>query len=150
MTPEEIRSAILADPNLKRLAELGADNQIAPLLPPDVVPTDFILTEGGVLNTFGIDRGTEILDGLDAASTANGKLGKQLKRLLKLMGKDGLNLAHKDAGPMLDQLAAANLITVAEAAQAKGLATRTTPQDVTKVSEALLPLRPDGKVGPLN
>lgn len=153
MTPEDIRTAVLANQALKSMAESGNDSGIAAAISATVT-RDFRLTSGYVLDLFGPLRGAAIMTGLRAASAVQSELGAALREILRLMDRDssdaGVNLGHPSMGTILAALVGASLVTQQEADTVAQLATKTVHPSVSEVSDALAVWRPNGIVGAIS
>lgn len=73
---------------------------------------------GAVLSALGADAGAAVLDKLEAASGQK----SPLKWAMKLLAADNLDIGNPQTRLQIDALAAASVLTVAQATTLKGLA----------------------------
>lgn len=144
MTPDEIRSRILASEQLKALAREGRDGDIArdPAM-AEATTVEYRLTSLGVLDLFGPVRGAAIMAGMRIAAQSNAVLAE----IVPHMDLGGVNVGHADAPTVFGLLVQAGICTQAEADAVLALAVRSIQPSVDEVSRALRQYRPLGKVG---
>ncbi|MEN9905523.1 MAG: hypothetical protein RLZZ555_2088 [Pseudomonadota bacterium] len=138
MTPEQLillRDAIAADPALSA-QPMNSDGAFAIAEAMNVfagqAPAETMITARTVLAQLGM-AGAVALDKLEAAAPHN----SVVKWAIKFLTTDGLDVGHPTSQSMLDQLAAANVLTAAEASSLKALALQ--PQ--TRAEALLAPWR---------
>lgn len=138
MTDDELRTlrdAIAADPVLAGLpmtsdgawAIADALNAVVGQAPgPRVVNARHVLAELGMAGALALDK-------LEAAGSSN----PVVKWAVRFLVGEGLDVGHPTSQSMLDQLAAANVLTAAEASSLKALAL----QSQTRAEALLSPWR---------
>lgn len=153
MTPDEIRTAILADPQLRTLAEAGNDDGVARELSTRAsgVPSGELYTERSMFAELGPVVADSILSKLEQFAASGNSGGSVVARGLKWLqpNNGGLDFQHPSLVQMLAGLHVAGVITADELAALRGLGLR--PQTIThqQVSRALKQWRPDGRPCPL-
>lgn len=154
MTPEAIRNAVLASPELKTLAEAGIDNQLAALLTeqqPAVPKPGTRIGELGIYNLLGPLDGEALLQGLEAVAQSQQPVAPVIKRILRwLQSPEGVDVGNESLQGQLQALADAGAVSPASAAALIAHGSHKPPITVDEVSAALLPFRPEGRVGPIN
>jgi hypothetical protein len=130
-----LQADIAADPALAK-QPMNSDGAYAIADAYNVVvgqaPAETIITARTVLAQLGM-AGAVALDKLEAAGSVN----PAVKWAVKFLTTDGLDVGHPTSQSMLDQLAAANVLTAAEASSLKALALQ--PQ--TRAEALLAPWR---------
>lgn len=148
MTPEEIRAAIAASPELQALAEAGNTQAIADALSAGrkrVVSR--IISARGIAAEFpGGPVAAEVvlmkLEGAAAAAQASNDpeqqvLGSLIARQLRFLAADGLDFGSAALRGMLDQFVGMGILTQAEVDGLKSLALVDDPITHTQVGHAL-------------
>lgn len=163
MDQTELRNYILADVALSGLAMQGRDLdiQLAMNAPTIMSSGEYYLSTRGVMDKFGAIRGATIVANMRQVAQVPSGLGPILAEALLWMdqttvnGQGGINIGHPDVPFLLDEMAVGGLLSSGEAAQLKALpeiqistSQQTFGQVVTtdEVTEALLPLRPNGRI----
>lgn len=133
MTPEDIRAAVTADQALLDMAAAGNTQGIADALSVGRtrVASRLISARGIAAGYPGGPAAAEVVllklegarDALMASADQSSKvLGSLLKRQLGFLAADGLDLGDAALRGMLDQFAAAGILTTDDAANLKALA----------------------------
>ena len=141
MTPLEIRQRVHANPALRSLAEIGADNEIGNRMAeqaPKPLQVDFKFLR----RTFGPRRAAAILKALRAVTGQDRDAVTELANDLRADGVDFNE--HPDLAVLL-----AMGCNAAEMTQLRSEATESKPIHANLISEALSPWRPEGKCGPV-
>ena len=153
MTPEQIRAAILADPQLRAAIEAGNDQAVADALTPQAtpVPTGELYTERALFAELGPLVGESVMSKLESFAATGNSGSSLVARGLRWLqpANGGLDFQNADVRLMLAGLQVAGILTVDEVAALNRLGTR--PGTVTpgQVGDAVAPWRPDGKIQPI-
>lgn len=141
MTPQEIRSAIDASPELQALAAARNDAAIAQALSIGrTALVSHFASERGVLERFagGPVAADAMLTKLEAFAASAHPLASIVQRALKFLAQtEGLDIGSPTTQALIAQLAAAGVITTAERDGLAAMATRPDPVPVGAVSAAL-------------
>lgn len=153
MTEAEIITAIKASPALLQLAVEGRDGEIAKAIAPESIPKPFVLTTAHILKEFNRTgsphAGGVMMKKLRDLATINDPLGNNTAEIVRLMDGDGWQLLDDATVPILQAWKALSVLTDAQIATIRDLATESVRPHFQEVSKALKPFRPDGKIGPL-
>lgn len=154
MTPDQIRSIILASEELKSLAREGRDGELARHAAlSESVGIEYRLTSRGVNDIFGLLRGAAIMAALRAKAQEATPAGVLISEMLSLMDirqigeNQGVDLNHADAPTLIGLLVSEGIITSDEAALVLGKARTLRQPSVDEISAALEEYRPNGQVG---
>lgn len=140
ITADKIREAIKSDPSLQNLAMVGDDTTLASQIVIREVK-EYRLTSGGVLDILGAIRGQEVMTKLRSSP--------DFAEIVRLMDRDGVNLAHKDSVVVSGAMLAAGIITEDEVKTIRRLPIAKVNPTAAEVSKALRPWRPGGTVNQL-
>lgn len=142
MTPQEIRTAIEADPALQALAAAGNTQAIADALSAGRTKVvSHFASERGILERFplGPIAGDALLTKLDAFAATAHPMASIVKRAMKFLGQpEGLDLGSPATQGLLDQLALGGVMTAEERAGLRAMATVADPVTHTDVGAALM------------
>lgn len=152
MTKDELIAAVLASPEAKAKADIGADADVAAIVSealPDIGKYTPI-TKRTIYGLFGLQRGVEIRLAIKAAGESNPVLAELLS-LLDDVASGGIDVGHRDAAKIMETLVQIGIIKQSEADTLNGLA-KTRPGRITadQVSAALAQFRPEGKAVAIN
>lgn len=138
MTPAQLaalRDYIAADATLLAMALAGQDNDLADAInarTATIIEQPFMIGERGIIAALGIIEGPVFLDALDtfAAATLPGDhplLAYQpgIKRAVKWLYGEGLDVGDSLTRQMLDVLASASVVTADSSAAIKATAEKT-------------------------
>lgn len=148
MTPDEIRAAIAASPELQTLAGAGNTQAIANALSANRkrVVSRIISARGIAAEYPGGPTAAEVvlmkLEGAAAAASASADqsqkvLGSLISRQLRFLAADGLDFGSVALRGMLDQFVAMGILSQAEVDGLKGMAMVDDPITHTQVGHAL-------------
>lgn len=146
MTPQQIRDAIAASPELQALAAVGNTQAIADALSVGRIRLNSrYITERGVIAALGTQHGEAFLQALEAFGVAVLPGGHPLqadqagiKRVLSwLKAGEGIELGEPQAQTLLGVLGAVGAVDAAHAAVIASLAQAPDPVTHTQVGEAL-------------
>lgn len=153
MTPEQIRSEILADEQLRAWIEQGNDQAVANALSPlaDPVSTGELFTERAVFAAVGPIMGESIFSKLESFASTGNSGSSIIKRGLAWLhpSNGGLDFQNADVKQMLTGLHVAGILSADELAALTQLGLQAGEVTVQQVGEAVLPWRPDGKIQPI-
>lgn len=153
MTPEQIRAAILADPQLRAAIETGNDQAVAAALTPQAtpVPTGELYTERALFAELGPLVGESIMSKLESFATTGNSGSSLVARGLRWLqpANGGLDFQNADVRLMLAGLQVAGILTADELAALNRLGTRPGTVTVDQIGSAVAPWRPDGKIQPI-
>lgn len=153
MTPEEIRAAVLADPQFRQWIEAGNDQAVADALSPLAakVPTGELYTERAMFAELGPIVAEAILSKLEQFATSGSSGSSVIKRGLLWLkpNEGGLDFQNPDVKQMLAGLTSAGVLTSDELIALGGLGLRPGSVSISQVAEAVAPWRPDGKIQPI-
>jgi hypothetical protein len=153
MTPEAIRAAILADPQLRAHIEAGNDQAVAEALTPQAtpVPTGELYTERALFAELGPLVGESIMSKLESFAATGNSGSSLVARGLRWLqpANGGLDFQHADVRLMLAGLQVAGILTNDELAALNRLGTRPGTVTVHQVGDAVAAWRPDGKIQPI-
>lgn len=142
MTPQEIRDAIEADPELQALAAAGNTQAIADALSAGRTKVvSHFASERGILERFplGPIAGDALLTKLDAFAATAHPMASIVKRAMKFLGQpEGLDLGSPATQGLLDQLALGGVMTAEERSGLRAMATVADPVTHTDVGAALM------------
>lgn len=131
MTPQEIRDAINASPELLALAQAGNTQAIADALSVNRTKVvSHFASERGILERFPLGplAGDALLTNLEAFAASAHPMASIVKRALKFLGQpEGLDLGAAATQGLLDQLALGGVITADERAGLRTMATAADP-----------------------
>lgn len=140
---EQIRAAVKADNELRQLAFDGNDAELARRITVNET-SEYRLTSAGILDQFGPMRGGEIMAKLRQFALERGRLNQAMAEVVRMMDGVGVDLSHRDASTVIDQLAP-QIVTAEEAAAIKALPVTEVHPTPREVSKALKPWRPGGR-----
>jgi hypothetical protein len=150
MTPEDIRAAILADPQLRQWIEAGNDQAVADQLSLSAprVPTGELFTERALFAELGPLVGESVMSKLESFATTGNSGSSLVARGLRWLqpANGGLDFQHDDVRLMLAGLQAAGILTADEKAALNQLGTRPGEVTISQVGQAVRQWRPDGKI----
>lgn len=153
MTPEAIRAAILADPQLRAHIEAGNDQAVAEALTPQAtpVPTGELYTERALFAELGPLVGESIMSKLESFAATGNSGSSLVARGLRWLqpANGGLDFQNADVRLMLAGLQVAGILTNDELAALNRLGTRPGTVTVHQVGDAVAAWRPDGKIQPI-
>lgn len=153
MTPEQIRAAILADPQLRAAIETGNDQAVADALTPQAtpVPTGELYTERALFAELGPLVGESIMSKLESFAATGNSGSSLVARGLRWLqpSNGGLDFQNADVRMMLAGLQVAGILTADELAALNRLGTRPGTVTAHQVGDAVAPWRPDGKIQPI-
>jgi hypothetical protein len=153
MTPEAIRAAILADPQLRAHIEAGNDQAVAKALTPQAtpVPTGELYTERALFAELGPLVGESIMSKLESFAATGNSGSSLVARGLRWLqpANGGLDFQNADVRLMLAGLQVAGILTNDELAALNRLGTRPGTVTVHQVGDAVAAWRPDGKIQPI-
>lgn len=153
MTPEQIRSLILVDPQFRQWVEAGNDQALADALSPLAakVPTGELYTERAVFAELGPIMAESVLSKLEQfAATGNSGASVVKRGLLWLKPTEGgLDFQHPDVKQLLQGLAVAGVLTSDELTALNSLGLRPGVVSAKEVGDAVAEWRPDGKIQPI-
>lgn len=153
MTPDAIRAAILADPQLRSYIESGNDQAVAEALTPQAtpVPTGELYTERALFAELGPLVGESIMSKLESFAATGNSGSSVVARGLRWLqpANGGLDFQNADVRMMLAGLQVAGILTADELAALNRLGTRPGTVTVHQVGDAVASWRPDGKIQPI-
>jgi hypothetical protein len=143
MNRDEIRAAILADPNLK--AMIPNWEAIANALPPEITLREVFVTERGIVNVLGIIEGEIFLQALEGFATADLPDEHPLKpyqpgiaRQIAWLKRDGVDVGSAVVRMLLDTMTLVNIVTPQAAQAIKNIAEVRTPINEFEVRKAVM------------
>ena len=141
MTPQQIRDAIAASPELTALAAAGNTQGIADALSIGRTKiASHFASERGVLERFpgGPLAADALMSKLEALAATAHPMASIVKRALKFLAQaEGLDIGSPATLGLLDALAAGGVITAGERDGLRAMATRADPITHTQVGHAL-------------
>jgi hypothetical protein len=153
MNAEQIRAAILADPDLRLAIEQGDDQLVADALSllADPEPTGELYTERAVFAAVGPIMGESIFSKLESFASTGNSGSSVVARGLRWLdpSNGGLDFQNQDVKQMLAGLNVAGILSAPELAALNQLGTRPGQVTISQVGEAVSPWRPDGKIQPI-
>lgn len=127
MTPQEIRDAIIASPELQALEQAGNWQGIADALSTGRTKiASHFASERGILERYplGPIAGDELLAALEAFATTQHPMARIVGRALKFLAQpEGLDIGSSATQGLLDQLMAGGVITQAQRDGLRAMAT---------------------------
>lgn len=153
MTPEEIRAAILVDPQFRQWIEQGNDQAVADALSPLAakVPTGELYTERAMFSELGPLVAEAILSKLEQFAATGNSGASVVQRGLRWLrpNEGGLDFQHVGVKQLLAGLTAAGVLTDDELTALSGLGLGPGSVSVAQVGDAVAAWRPDGKIQPI-
>lgn len=153
MTPEEIRAAILVDPQFRQWIEQGNDQAVADALSPLAakVPTGELYTDRAMFAELGPLVAEAILSKLEQFAASGSSGASVVQRGLRWLrpNEGGLDFQHPGVKQLLAGLTAAGVLTGDELTALSGLGLGPGSVSVAQVGDAVAAWRPDGKIQPL-
>lgn len=153
MTPEQIRAAILADPQLRAAVETGNDQAVADALSPQAtpIPTGELYTERALFAELGPLVGESVMTKLESFAATGNSGSSLVARGLRWLqpANGGIDFQNSDVRLMLTGLQVAGILTSDELARLNSLGTKPGTVTVDQVGEAVARWRPDGKIQPI-
>jgi len=150
MTPENIRAAILADPQLRQWIEEGNDQAVADQLSLSAprVPTGQLYTERALFAELGPLVGESIMSKLESFAATGNSGSSLVARGLRWLqpANGGLDFQNADVRLMLAGLQVAGILTSDELAALNQLGTQPGEVSISQVGEAVRQWRPSGKI----
>lgn len=141
MTPQQIRDAIAASPELQDLAAVNAYGPIATALSVGRTKiASHFASERGVLERFpdGPVAADTLLAKLEAFAATAHPLASIVKRALKFLAQaEGLDIGAPATQGLIDALTASGIITTTERDGLRAMATQPAPVNVAEVEAAL-------------
>lgn len=141
MTPQEIRDAIAASPELQALQADGNVNAIALALSAGRTKVaSHFASERGVLERFpgGPIAADALLTKLEAFSTSGHAMASIVRRALKFLAQsEGLDIGSPATQALLAQLGAGGVLTSKEVAGLRAMALQSDPITREQVTEAI-------------
>lgn len=141
VTPEQIRAAIAADPELQALASTGATQAIADRLSAGRTKiASHFTSERGILERFpgGPLAGDALISKLEAFGATAHPMASIVRRALRFLGHpEGLDIGSPATQGLLDALEAGAVITTNERAGLRTMATVRDPITHEQVGAAL-------------
>lgn len=153
MTPDEIRSIILANADLKAYAAIGDDNSIAKMI-GDFLPriaTGELITERSLFAELGPVVADTIMTKLEAFAQSGMPGSSLMNRGLRWLTPQagGVDFQNADVLAMLNGLVATNVLSQNEFDLLSKLGTRKATISEAQIADILRPLRPNGTLVPL-
>ena len=153
MTDEQIRTAILADQQLRAWIEQGNDQAVAESLTPQAspVPTHELYTERAMFAALGPVIAESIMAKLEAFAASGNSGASVVARGLRWLqpANGGLDFQNADLKTLLAGLHVAGILTADELAALGRLGTRPGAVTIEQVADAVAQWRPDGKIQPI-
>lgn len=137
--PTALKTLIDATPAAKAKADAGDHAGCAAVLnePTESIPKAYRITTRGVMDVLGAQRGTAVLDALEAAG-AQVPVYRRVYKMIEQLADGGVDLSHADAPALLASMVQAGIATQAEAdtllalaRESCGLARKQLGSDVT-------------------
>lgn len=153
MTDEQIRAAILADPQLRAAIEFGNDQAVADALSAVAarIPTGELYTERSLFAELGPVMGESVLSKLEQFATSGNSGASVVARGLRWLqpANGGLDFQHLGVRQMLTGLQVAGVLSQTELDAVLLLGTRPGVVSIAQVANAVSQWRPDGKIQPI-
>jgi hypothetical protein len=153
MNEEQIRAAVLADPQLREWIEQGNDQAVADALSPSAskVPTGELYTERAIFAELGPIMAESILSKLEHFAATGNSGSSVVKRGLQWLkpNEGGLDFQNPDVKQLLTGLTVAGVLTPDELTALSALGMRPGSVSINQVGDAVAAWRPDGKIQPL-